>query len=161
MMGLLQWLEGSSFAVWLKESPSIWAYPTLLFLHTVGLAFSVGPSLAIDLRLLGFGRRLPISPLDEFFKIIWIAFWVNAVSGTVLFVTDATSKLANPAFYIKMSLVFIAIGVMVVMRRRVFRDPDLDARPIAVFGKCLAVASIVCWFGAITAGRFMTYFAGG
>ena len=161
MMALLQWLEGSSFAVWLKESPSIWAYPTLLFLHTVGLSFSVGPSVAIDLRLLGFGRRLPVSPLDSFFKIIWIGFWVNAVSGTVLFVTDATSKLANPVFYVKMSLVFIAVGVMVVMRRRVFRDPDLDAKPIAVSGKWLAVASIVCWFGAITAGRFMTYFAGG
>jgi hypothetical protein len=161
MMGLLQWLEGSSFAVWLKESPSIWAYPTLLFLHTVGLSFSVGPSVAIDLRLLGFGRRIPVSPLDGFFKVIWIGFWVNAASGTVLFVTDATSKLANPAFYIKMSLVFIAVGIMVVMRRRVFHDPDLDAKPIAVSGKCLAVASIVCWFGAITAGRFMTYFAGG
>jgi hypothetical protein len=60
-----------------------------------------------------------------------------------------------------MSLVFIAVGIMVVMRRRVFHDPDLDAKPIAVSGKCLAVASIVCWFGAITAGRFMTYFAGG
>jgi hypothetical protein len=86
---------------------------------------------------------------------------VNAVSGTVLFVTDATSKLANPAFYIKMSLVFLAVGVMVVMRRRVFRDPGLDAKPIAVVGKRLAIASIVCWFGAIAAGRFMTYVGGG
>ena len=160
-MGLLQWLEGSSFSLWLKESPSIWAYPTLLFLHTVGLSFSVGPSVVIDLRLLGAGRRLPILPLDGFFKVIWIGFWVNAVSGTILFVADATGKLANPAFYVKMSFVFAAIAVMVVMRRRVFRDPDLDNKPDTALGQYLAVASIVCWFGAITAGRFMTYFGGG
>jgi hypothetical protein len=160
-MGWLQWLEGSSFSVWLRESPSIWAYPTLLFLHTVGLSFSVGPSVVIDLRLLGVGRRLPVSPFDGFFKVIWIGFWVNAVSGTVLFVADATSKLANPVFYVKMSFVFIALGVMVVMRRRVFRDPDLDDKPIEAFGRFLAAASIVCWFGAITAGRFMTYYGGG
>jgi len=160
-MGWLQSLEASSFAVWLKESPSIWGYSTILFLHTVGLSFAVGPSVAIDLRLLGVGRRLPISPFDAFFKVIWIGFWVNAVSGTVLFVTDATSKLANPLFYVKMTFVFVAVGVMAVMRRRIFGDAGLDARPVPVSGKWLAVASIVCWFAAITAGRFMSYVGGG
>ena len=164
---LQQWSDQNAFFTWLRESPSIWAYPTLLFLHTVGLSFSVGSSVAIDLRLLGFARRMPISPLDGFFKVIWIGFWVNAVSGTMLFVADATSKLANPAFYVKMSCVFLAVGVMVVMRRRVFRDPDVDSMldtpgtPNRAFGKWLAIASIVCWFGAITAGRFMSYVGGG
>jgi hypothetical protein len=116
---------------------------------------------AIDLRLLGFGRRLPILPFDGFFKVIWTGFWVNAVSGTLLLAADATTKLVNPVFYLKMVFVFAAVTVMVVMRRRVFGDPDLDGKPTAAFGKCLAVASIVCWFGAITAGRFMTYFGGG
>ena len=160
-MGWRHSLEGSSFSIWLKESPSIWGYATILFVHTVGLSFAVGPSVAIDLRLLGVGRRLPIVPFEAFFKVIWIGFWVNAVSGTVLFVTDATTKLANPLFFVKMTFVFMAVGVMIVIRRRVFRDPDLDGKPVAVLAKCLAVASIVCWFGAITAGRFMSYVGGG
>jgi len=160
-MGWLQSLEGNSFSIWLKESPSIWGYATILFIHTVGLSFAVGPSVAIDLRLLGVGRRLPMGPFDAFFKVIWIGFWVNAASGTVLFVTDATSKLANPLFFVKMTFVFLAVGVMIVIRRRVFRDPDLDGQPVAAFSKWLAVASIVCWFGAITAGRFMSYVGGG
>ena len=50
---------------------------------------------------------------------------------------------------------------MVAIRRQVFRDPDLDGKPVSVAGKCLAVASIVCWFAAITAGRFMSYVGGG
>jgi hypothetical protein len=160
-MGWLQSLEGSSFSIWLKESPSIWGYATILFVHTVGLSFAVGPSVAIDLRLLGVGRRLPIAPFDAFFKVIWIGFWLNAVSGTVLFAADATSKLANPLFFVKMAFVFIAVGVMILIRRRVFRDPDRDGEPISLWGKCLAGASIVCWFGAITAGRFMSYVGGG
>jgi hypothetical protein len=160
-MGWLQSIEASSFSIWLKESPSIWGYPSILFLHTVGLSFAVGPSVLIDLRLLGFGRRLPVSPLDALFKVIWIGFWINAVSGTVLFLSDSTSKLANPLFYVKMAFVFIAVGIMVVMRRRVFRDPDLDGKPVAAIGQWLAAASIVCWFAAITAGRFMSYVGGG
>jgi hypothetical protein len=160
-MGWLHALEGSSFSIWLKESPSIWGYATILFIHTVGLSFAVGPSVAIDLRLLGVGRRTPIAPFDAFFKVIWIGFWVNAVSGTILFVTDATSKLANPLFFVKMVLVFIAVALMIVIRRRVFGAPDLDRGPVAGLGKVLAVLSMACWFGAITVGRFMSYVGGG
>jgi hypothetical protein len=157
-MEFLQWLESTPFSVWLRESPSIWAYPTMLFVHTVGLSFSVGPSVAMDLRLLGFARRLPISPLAGLFKVIWIGFWVNAASGAVLLAANATTRLTNPVFYLKMIFVLTAMAVMVAMRRQVFRGPDLASKPIDGVGRCLAVASIVCWFGAVTAGRFMTYF---
>ncbi len=154
MMGWLQSLESSSWSIWLKESPSIWGYPTLLFFHTLGIAFSAGPSVAIDLRILGFARRLPLPPLDAFFKVIWIAFAVNAASGAVLFASDATAKLANPAFIVKMTCVLIAIVITVMIRRRVFGDSQNHAGT----SRYLAVASIVCWFGAITAGRFIAYF---
>jgi hypothetical protein len=160
-VGWLQSIEGSSFSIWLKESPSIWGYATILFVHTVGLSFAVGPSVAIDLRVLGVGRRLPIAPFDAFFKVIWIGFWVNAVSGTILFVTDATAKLANPLFIVKMVLVFAAVAVMIVIRRRVFRGPDSERTPVDGSARLLAVLSMACWFGAITAGRFMSYVGGG
>jgi hypothetical protein len=154
MMGWLQSLEGSSWSIWLKESPSIWGYPTLLFFHTLGLAFSAGPSVAVDLRILGFARRLPLAPLDAFFKVIWIAVAVNAASGAVLFASDATAKLANPAFIVKMTCVMIAIVMTVMIRRRVFSDSlSIDGT-----SRFLAAASMICWFGAITAGRFMAYF---
>jgi hypothetical protein len=154
MMGWLQSLESSSWSIWLKESPSIWGYPTLLFFHTLGLAFSAGPSVAVDLRILGFARRLPLPPLDAFFKVIWIAVAVNAASGAVLFASDATAKLANPAFMVKMTCVLIAIIVTVMIRRRVFSGSlNIDGT-----SRLLAAASIICWFGAITAGRLMAYF---
>jgi hypothetical protein len=154
MMGWLQSLESSSWSIWLKESPSIWGYPTLLFFHTLGLAFSAGPSVAVDLRILGFAPRLPLPPLDAFFKVIWIAVAVNAASGAVLFASDATAKLANPAFMVKMTCVLIAIIVTVMIRRRVFSDSlSIDGT-----SRLLAAASIICWFGAITAGRLMAYF---
>src|SRR3954470_6848178 len=103
MMGWLQSVENSPWSIWLKESPSIWGYPTLLFFHTLGIAFSAGPSVAVDLRILGVARRLPLAPLDAFFKVIWMAVALNAASGAVLFASDATAKLANPAYLVKMT----------------------------------------------------------
>lgn len=158
MMGWLQAIENSSWAIWLKGSPSIWGYPTLLFLHTLGISFSAGPSVAIDLRLLGFARQLPLPPFDAFFRVVWIAVAVNAASGVVLFASDATAKLANPAYLVKMTFVAGAAVVTAVIRRRVFRDPDRGGAPVDRVSWWLAVGSIVCWFGAITAGRFMAYF---
>lgn len=159
MMGWLQSIEGSAWASWLKESPSLWGYPTLLFLHTVGLSFSVGPSVAIDLRILGVGRRLPLAPFDTFFRVIWIAFGVNAASGAVLFFSDATAKLENPAYLVKMTLVVVAAAITFAIRRRVFGAAvDVDDVRVEASSRYLAAASILCWFGAITAGRYMAYF---
>ena len=40
---------------------------------------------------------------------------------------------------------------------RVFSDPDVDTRPFSSNAKMLAVMSLVCWLGAITAGRLLAY----
>ena len=43
-------IEGSGLAAWTRESPSIWAYPTILTLHTFGLAIVVGANVVFLLR---------------------------------------------------------------------------------------------------------------
>ena len=63
-------LESTSFATWLRESNTIWAYPTVLTLHTVGLALLVGASMALDLRLLGFAPRIPVATLSKSFRVM-------------------------------------------------------------------------------------------
>jgi hypothetical protein len=154
-MAFLQWLEASAFSSWLKESPSLLAYPAVLFLHTIGLVCTVGPSAVISLRLLGVGRRLPVAPLDRLFPVIWIGFWTSVVSGLVMLAVDATTKLANPLFGMKM--IFVASSVMLmVLVRRLVNSAD-DAGPDWSRGRWLAAASLVCWAGAIAAGRFMAY----
>src|SRR5262245_16082885 len=109
-MDFLSSLEQSGFSTWMKESPSVWAYPTVLFLHTVGLGFLVGTSMAIDLRVLGFSPSLPLQPMKRFFPVMWAGFWINAASGVVLVIIDATSMLVNPLFYIK--IIFITLAVI-------------------------------------------------
>lgn len=157
-MQILSWLENSAFGSWVRESSSLWAYPTILFLHTVGLGFLVGLNAVIALRILGVARKLPLAPMEKFYRVMWAAFWVNALSGLALLVADATTKLTNPVFYIKMGFVFLAVVNMVLLRRRVFRNPALDLAPVTRFGRALAVASLLFWAGAITAGRLMAYF---
>ena len=155
MMSFLSGLESSAFSSWLRESPSLFAYPFVLFLHAVGLVFAAGPSALIGLRLLGVGSGLPVAPFDRFFPVIWTGFWVSAVTGVVMLVVDATAKLANPLFGVKMAFVAASVVLMVLVRRRV-RAAGAGGREPSP-GRWLALASLVCWAGAIAAGRFMAF----
>jgi hypothetical protein len=156
-MPILSWLENSGLGTWVRESPSLFAYPGILFLHTVGLAFLVGTNVAIDLRLLGFAFDAPLAPLEMFYPVMWTGFWINAISGTALLIADATTKLANPVFFVKMTCVALAVIDMVVIRRTVLRTSQASSGRVPPIGRVLALSSIVLWAGAITAGRLMAY----
>ena len=64
-MELLLWLENTSFATWVREGSTILAYPTILFLHTLGLATVVGLTTVLNLRVLGIARKLPFAVLSR------------------------------------------------------------------------------------------------
>jgi hypothetical protein len=155
MPDLLAAIESTAFATWLRESPSLWAYPTVLTLHTVGLALLVGPSWALDLRLLGFARAIPLRVLEQAFPVMWIGFWVNGVSGLLLFVADATTKGATLLFATKLALIAIAVVNMFAIRHVVYRrGPEPVSGPMA---RGLAALSMVLWIAAIGTGRWMAY----
>ena len=111
----------------------------------------------ISLIVLGFWPAVPIKPLARVFPWLWVAFGINAVTGTMMLVADATTKLHMLDFYIKMALVFAGFFVLIRMRRQIFDDPQLDQAPMSGNSKMLAWASLGCWFGAIIAGRLLAY----
>jgi hypothetical protein len=151
------WLEQTAIATWVREGTSLWSYPTVLTLHTTGLAVLVGLSAAIDLRVLGFVRRIPLAPMEKFYPLMWVAFWVNALTGVLLFMADATAKLNNTVFYVKLVFIACAVATMYLIRSQVFRDPALEKRPLTANAKILCGASLFFWLAAITAGRLMAY----
>ena len=155
-MELLQQLENLRFSQWVT-SDSIWAFPTILLLHTYGMGILVGLMAGIDLRILGFAPALPLAPLQKFFPMMWVAFWVNAITGVMLFAGDATTKVPTLDFAVKM--LFVALGVLTLrlIQTRVFREPGLTQGVLPARAKMLALASLVCWLGAITSGRLLAY----
>ena len=157
MMDFFQWLENTGFSTWVRESPSIFAFPVILLFHTVGMALCVGVSAGINLRILGFAPSLPLSPLARLFPILWLGFWVNAITGTLLVMQDASNKLRNVDFFVKMAFIALSLVVLRMIKNRVFKVPQDDRVPLASNVKVLAILSLVCWIGAITCGRLLAY----
>jgi hypothetical protein len=82
---------------------------------------------------------------------------VNAASGSVLLATDATHKLVNPDFYVKMLFIALALANLQLLKAHVFRDPQVDTKPLSMKARVLAATSLACWLGAIIAGRLLAY----
>jgi hypothetical protein len=156
-MDFLMWLQHTSFATWVRESTSLFSFPGILLLHTIGMALVVGIAAAIDLRMLGFAPALPLGPMERFLPVLWAGFWVNAVTGAVLFSVDATAKATNPDFWIKMVFIALAVINLRLIQKRVLRDPDLDKGPLSTQARVLAGTSLFFWMGAIAAGRLLAY----
>jgi hypothetical protein len=156
-MEFFTWLQDTNFAHWVASSPSLLAYPTILTLHTVGMAIVVGTCTVMDLRLLGVGEGVPLTALQGAPRLVWTGFLINAATGLALFTTDAEHKAVQTVFFVKLALIFLALAVYARIRRLVFRRSDVMAAPISSEVKALAVLSLILWTGATVAGRLMAY----
>ena len=156
-MEFAQTLQQTALARWIGESGSLWGYPTILFLHTLGLAALAGLSAGINLRILGLAPALPLAPMVRFFPVMWAAFAIAAISGTALLIADATTKLAQAVFWVKLLFVLLAMVNLQMIRTRVFGDPLLDQRPLTGNARTLAVTSMVFWIAATVSGRLIAY----
>jgi hypothetical protein len=158
MTPFLQWLENTWVSTTLRDSPNIFLYPTVLAFHTIGLAFLVGISSAISLRILGVAPGVPLAPLKKFVPVMWMGFVLNALSGILLLLIEPTKFLTMFDFYVKLvAIAGAAICVRVLFRKR-FRHPsNADEEPVAATEKILAGMVLVLWGTAITAGRLTAY----
>ena len=151
------WIETSTFSTWLREEPSLMVFPFLLVLHTVGLAFLVGANIAIDTRVLGLARGVPLLSLRRYYAWMWAGFWVNAVSGVLLLIAYPTKALTNPVFYGKLGLIGAALYLASLIRRHMMSGTVAAGvrapRPLQI----LAAVSLAVWAISIFAGRFLAY----
>ena len=156
MTAFLETLENLSLSTWVRESPSKLAYPTILWLHVMGMGVVAGVGSMISLRLLGVSSKMPLRPLERLYPLMWLGFGVNAMTGTALLLASASKRLVDPTFYVKMIFIFAGVAVLQLTRNRVFRSlgPDGAAPESA---KTLAWAGLICWLGAVIAGRLLAY----
>jgi hypothetical protein len=157
MDSFLLWLESTAFSTWVRESPSVFAFPAILSCHTVGMGLAAGINASLALRVLGVAPGIAIHEMKRFFPVMWFGFWLNAISGVGLLVAYPTKALTNPLFYLKLILVAIAIALVKPIGHRVFADPAPNHDPTAGGVKKLAVTSLVCWAGVIVSGRLLAY----
>jgi len=146
--------------MWIRGE-SMLAFPLILTVHVLGTGFLAGTSSVIALRILGVARQVPLGLLEKFYPILWVALTANVVSGTLLLIGYPYKAFTNPLFYVKLSLIALAVYLVVRIRNDVLRHPQGDKRRGEASrwkrAKFLAGLSLASWMGTIAAGRFLAY----
>ena len=150
-------IEATGLSVWIRESDSYFSFWLILSVHAIGMGVLVGASVVIGLRILGLAPDLPLAPLQRFYRFIWVGFWIQVASGLLLLIAYPTKSLTNPLFYVKLTLIGLAVASMQMLRNRVFADPSLNEATMMARGRLFAIWALVFWVAAVTAGRLLAY----
>ena len=149
--------EEGAIGTWVRESPSMLAFPTIIALHAVGMGLVAGTNAAMDFRIFGFARRVPIYTLENLVPVMRFGFWLNAVSGVLLLLAYPTKALTNWVFYLKLTLIGLAMVDTLLIRKHIIQKSSVDDTSVSARGKILAGLSLACWAGAIVSGRLLAY----
>lgn len=145
------WLEGTALAQWVGLS--LYAYPALLAIHITGLAVVVGIFFMRDLCLLGVVKALAPADFQKPGHLAYAGFILNAVSGFMLFTSQASIFAASTSFRFK--IVFIALGM--ILAWQIQKRLATVSEEVSPNIRLLTAASLACWVVAIIAGRMIAY----
>jgi hypothetical protein len=158
---LVEWLGRSGVSAFVNEHA--WAWSALEIAHYAGMILLVGTIGLLDLRLLGFARRLPVGPLHALVPWGLAGFTVSLVTG-VLFVAGnpfARAEYAlNGAFRVKLLLIVLAgLNVLVYGASGLARQAGRlgPGEPAPPGARLVAAASLCLWLGVLALGRLLPY----
>jgi hypothetical protein len=150
LMAFAKWLESTSWAV--SISGSDWAYPYVQWTHFSGLSLWLGTNLAVDLRLLGVGRKRqsPSELSDALFVWNWIGFGIAVLGGFMLFASSATEYVPNPAFLLKLGILIplaLVLHIVIQQKARAWSEtPDLPS-----VARLAGLLELLLWVAVVTA----------
>ena len=140
----------------MRSSPAL--YPAVEILHIIGFVVLVGSILALDLRLLGLGRAIPMQPMAQLLLPMSRFGFLLAISmGFLLFSADASHVVRNPAFQTKLLLIAAALVNIVIAHVGPWRRAALWGAEASGGAKVTALVSLLLWLGVVCAGRLIAY----
>jgi hypothetical protein len=156
-MGFLEWLQNTWVGLLVAES--LWGYPLFETIHSIGMALLIGSLGLINLRILGFKPDLPLLEIRTLLPLAWLGFTLNAISGALLFTSDAVNFFASYTFRIKIVLIILGGINAGLIGSRVFGAAAASGSvvPPTSGTKWLAGSSLAFWFGAVICGRLLAY----
>ena len=155
----LKSLEDSGLANSLRGS--LYYFPFLESVHVMALGVVFGTILVVDLRALGIASsHRPFTRLStELLRITWGAFAISALTGSLMFITNARVYAHNTPFQVKMVLLALAGLNMAAFHLTAGRSvATWDKHPAAPkAGRITAGVSLALWLGIILAGRVIGF----
>jgi hypothetical protein len=143
-----QWL--GALPVSQAISASAWIYPFVQAIHLLFLALFAGALLVVDLRLLGFGMRAQALSKVARDARPWliVGFLGLVVTGIPQLMQNAMREYYSEYFWLKMRVMPAALVFTFVIRHKITMADEARIGPL--WGKAVAITSMLLWFGGVT-----------
>ena len=153
---LMEWLQATSLAVFIHQTK--WAFTTTEVIHLIAIAAVLGSIAVVDLRLLGLAStRRPFTELArEILPYTWAAFVIAAITGSLLFISQATQYFVTPTFWGKMTIMAAAGINMAIFEFVTVRGvKEWDVKPnLPLSARLAGGISLACWALVFVFGRW-------
>jgi hypothetical protein len=154
---LLAALGSSGPAAFLRSSQYV--YPLVNAAHILGFALLVGSIAALDARILGFARTIPLADAARLLLPFAIGGLMLAiVAGVALFIVKPQEYWANPVFLVKLGLIVLAVTNALSLRVRPAWRAALDGGIVTPGLRVSAALSLCLWVAVLVAGRLIAFF---
>ncbi len=160
LVEILAWIEQTPVGLWVREAPTIWAFPFVLLLHTVGLGIVAGTAVLLNAYAYRHPEQWAAHRLEPYFRFAWAGFAVNLVSGVLLLAAYPAKALTDPVFYLKIGCVIVAMLQLEWLRGRTgtqYRQASGGSVTAARTLRGSAIVAFVFWTAAVVAGRLLAY----
>jgi uncharacterized membrane protein len=152
----MEWLQATSLALFIHQTK--WAFTTIEVIHVIAISLVIGTIAIVDLRLLGVtSNKRPFTDVSrEILPWTWAAFALAALTGSLMFISQATEYFANPTFWKKMMVMAIAGINMIIFELLTVRGvQEWNLKPSPPLAAKLAGGiSIACWALIFVLGRW-------
>jgi hypothetical protein len=129
-----------------------WAYPALEVVHLIGVALILGNLLALECRVFGLARTIPIQPLARLSSTLAVCgFSLAAASGLLMFATQPWELLANRLFTLKM------LGLMLAGGNAAWFHARGSLARLDAIARIQILLSTLIWVAVIALGRWLAY----
>lgn len=156
---IMQWLESTPVAQQIMTSEFL--FPALESIHVIGVVLVFGTILIVDARLLGIGSKgQPLTQVMEAsLRWTWIGFLTALVTGSLMFVSSATTYITNGPFQFKMATLALAGINMLVFESILVKDvrawDESGLTPVAA--RVSGGLSILFWISIVALGRWIGF----
>lgn len=159
LLKLAQTVEATTLAVAIAESS--WVFPILETVHVIGISMMLGTIVIVDLRLLNVASRWRgVQRMSqEILPYTWVGFAGAVITGTLMFISRATTYYENTPFRFKMLMLALAGANMLAFHfwssRTVEQWGDASRTPRAA--KVAGALSLTLWVCVVLLGRWIAF----
>ena len=152
----LEWLQTTRIASLIAENDVL--FPWIESVHVLAIVLVVGTISIVDLRLLGVAS-LDISArrvMRDVIRYTWGAFAVAAITGSLMFASDATHYAHNRLFqakFVMLALAGLNMGVFHLVGVRDIERWDTPGAAPPMAARAAAALSLLAWIAVVSLGR--------